>query len=155
MSTTDVAKARADFERAERRATEARRKAERAAALDAERRAQREERFDRATLELYDGDALDEAISEAQRAFEAALQADPVIRAAVDLRRILMRRRLADELRVGIASRLYGEAPSYSVPPTDVIVGDRIERFVERRGSELAHAEVEQWWKAREEAASN
>jgi hypothetical protein len=66
-----------------------------------------------------------------------------------------MRRRLADELRVGIASRLHGEPPIYSMPPTEVIVTTEVERFVERRGSELAHEEVEAWWAAREQAASD
>jgi hypothetical protein len=37
--------------------------------------------------------------------------------------------------------------------PTEVAVDDVVQRLVERRGSELAHAEVEASWAARERAA--
>jgi hypothetical protein len=61
----------------------------------------------------------------------------------VALRKAKMARRLADELRAGIVTRLTGEPPVYSLPPTDVILGTTIERHIERRGSQQAQEDVE------------
>jgi hypothetical protein len=151
-TTDDIDRLQAELAKAESRAAKAREAAERAAALDAERRARRADRFDAATLELYDEVAWDQAVADAQAAFERALAEDPMVEAAVSLRQAKMRRRLADELRAGIASRLHGQAPTYAMPPTDVVVTTEVERYVERKGSELAHEEVERWWAAREAA---
>ena len=67
------------------------------------------------------------------------------------LRAVRVRRRLADELYSGVMQRLTGEPVPVTAPPTEVNFGPTVERHIERRGSELAHEEVEQWWKAREE----
>jgi hypothetical protein len=153
-TTTDFAKARAELERAEQRATVARQRADEAGAREAERRTECERRWDEAMLACYDPEQLDADVADAEHRLEGALAADPVVNAAVALRKAKMRRRLADELKVGIVTRLTGEPPVYNQPPTDVIVGDTIERFVERRGSQLAHQEVERWWAQREAAAN-
>jgi hypothetical protein len=155
MSTMDLDKARAELERAEQRAIAAREKAEKAAALEAERKAERERQWDMAMAKLYSPDALDADVAAAERRFEKALADDPVVQAAVELRQARMRRYLAADLFRGCQGRLTGEpAPAVGTGPTEVEVGLTIERLVERRGSALAHDELEQWWQVREAAAS-
>jgi hypothetical protein len=155
-TTTELDKAMAEHERAERRAAEAREKAERATAIEAERRALHEEQFDRATVGLYDEvkeHELDAAVAAAEARLDQVLADDPVTAAFLELRRAKMARYLGGQLRDQLVATLEGRPLSLGGHPhPDVQVAGVLERMVEKRGSELAHEELGRWWEAREAA---
>lgn len=131
-TTTEVAKAQAALEAAQNKAREAQERAEQAAARHAQERATRLVEAARVTLDQYDETALDEDVTRARTALSAAVLADPVWSAAVDLWAAQTRKyHRAIEATVA-ANRLNAQTPAAAHPPA----GLRIETVLEIVGRE-------------------
>lgn len=104
----------------------------------------RQEAFDRELVASYDASGLDRAVADAKVALDAVVEEDPLVQAIARYFHAQSRRRhLASQLqqarnRLGQQSG-FGQLPDPAYP---VIVGDLVDRAVERIARRLIEAEL-------------
>jgi hypothetical protein len=153
-TVSDVDRLRRDLDEAEAKAAGIREAAAKAEERRQQRRAEAERRFDEDALALYNAEALEADVTAAQRALEEALDADPVVQAAVRLRAAQGRRHGGAVLHNAIAQRL-GQ-PTVPVPGPGLFdLHAFVTTYVERTGARLVADDEDAYWKAREAAASD